>query len=220
MSSNTDKQLLRAQLIKQRKSIAQSQALLKSQSICQNLSRALDTIIHAKQQLNCTTTTKNTTHDKQPIHVGVYTPLPFEVDINDFITYAYSQQCTMSFPCLTPKDHPYDFINLMEFREVTYDDYKGARAPFIAHPIKPFDRSLNNALYPLTEPHMLDMLVVPLVGFDDSSVRLGYGGGYYDRYLALVDIHCFVVGVGFVEQHCEHVPCEAHDICLTSIFSA
>ena len=29
-----------------------------------------------------------------------------------------------------------------------------------------------------------DVVLVPLVGFDEEGFRLGYGGGYYDRYLA------------------------------------
>lgn len=42
------------------------------------------------------------------------------------------------------------------------------------------------------------VLVVPMVGFDDSGNRLGYGGGYYDRYIKKYrNEHDIVVGIAF-----------------------
>lgn len=35
----------------------------------------------------------------------------------------------------------------------------------------------------LVEPTELDLVIAPCVGFDDTKMRLGWGGGYYDRYL-------------------------------------
>src|SRR5690606_37348827 len=41
------------------------------------------------------------------------------------------------------------------------------------------------------------LLLVPLVGFDASGYRLGYGGGYYDRTLAAAQPRPLAIGVGF-----------------------
>jgi len=41
----------------------------------------------------------------------------------------------------------------------------------------------------------IDAVVVPAVGFDYRGYRLGYGGGYYDRFLK--DLRVFKVGVAF-----------------------
>ncbi len=60
-----------------------------------------------------------------------------------------------------------------------------------------------------------DVLLVPCVGFTDSGHRLGYGGGYYDRYLA-AHPHVTAIGVGWQLGHLgadEFVP-EAHDLPL------
>jgi 5-formyltetrahydrofolate cyclo-ligase len=42
-----------------------------------------------------------------------------------------------------------------------------------------------------------DAVLVPLVGFDGAKYRLGYGGGYFDRTLAVLDPRPVAIGVGF-----------------------
>jgi 5-formyltetrahydrofolate cyclo-ligase len=46
----------------------------------------------------------------------------------------------------------------------------------------------------LIEPSALDMILLPLLAFDEKGYRVGYGKGFYDRYLA----HCrpYIVKVG------------------------
>ena len=47
-----------------------------------------------------------------------------------------------------------------------------------------------------------NILLIPLVGFDDKLNRLGYGGGYYDRYLSRLKLgnSLLKIGVGFSFQ--------------------
>ena len=42
-----------------------------------------------------------------------------------------------------------------------------------------------------------DVLIVPLVGFDKNKFRLGYGGGFYDRYITKILKFKRVITVGF-----------------------
>ncbi len=57
-----------------------------------------------------------------------------------------------------------------------------------------------------------DVLLVPLLAFDRSGYRLGYGGGYYDRTVAGLDQAAVVsVGLGFAVQEVQQVPRDAHD---------
>jgi len=57
------------------------------------------------------------------------------------------------------------------------------------------------------------VLLVPLLAFDRTGHRLGYGAGYYDRTLdALRAVRpVLAVGVAFAAQEVEAVPCAGHD---------
>jgi len=64
----------------------------------------------------------------------------------------------------------------------------------------------------------IDVAVVPLLAVDKKGYRLGYGGGYYDRFLKA---HPETVAVGYCYefQIVESVPYEAHDIPLDAVVS-
>lgn len=61
-----------------------------------------------------------------------------------------------------------------------------------------------------------DVIIVPLVGFDEAGNRLGMGGGWYDRFLA-VQPHALTIGLAFECQKVPLVPIEAHDQSLDVI---
>jgi 5-formyltetrahydrofolate cyclo-ligase len=58
-----------------------------------------------------------------------------------------------------------------------------------------------------------DLLIVPLIAFDRSGHRLGYGAGYYDRTLEkLKKIKpILTVGLAYAVQEVDSIPHEAHD---------
>ena len=61
---------------------------------------------------------------------------------------------------------------------------------------------------------MPSVLIVPLLAFDRSGHRLGYGGGYYDRTLAALRASggpVNAVGYGFAAQEVAAVPHDASD---------
>jgi 5-formyltetrahydrofolate cyclo-ligase len=56
-----------------------------------------------------------------------------------------------------------------------------------------------------------DLVVVPAVAIDGSGVRLGRGGGSYDRALARVSPDALVVALLFDGELVDRLPAEAHD---------
>ncbi len=52
---------------------------------------------------------------------------------------------------------------------------------------------------------------MPGVAFDRSGHRLGYGGGFYDRFLARLPARALRIGVAFDQQVLDELPAEEHD---------
>jgi len=61
-------------------------------------------------------------------------------------------------------------------------------------------------------PQRIDVVLMPGVAFDLKGGRLGYGGGYYDRFLERCSPRCLLIALAFELQIVEHVPCADHDI--------
>ncbi len=55
-----------------------------------------------------------------------------------------------------------------------------------------------------------DLIIVPVVGFDRTGNRLGYGGGYYDKFLARNKCRQ-TIGLAYSFQEVENIPAEEHD---------
>lgn len=63
-----------------------------------------------------------------------------------------------------------------------------------------------------TRKDNIDLIILPGVAFDASGNRVGYGGGYYDRFLSKLDKSVPKVAIGFDLQVVEEVPTEDFDI--------
>lgn len=63
-----------------------------------------------------------------------------------------------------------------------------------------------------------DILLVPLLAYDDQGYRLGYGGGYYDRTLAGLP-GARAIGIAYAGQRVDFLPHDAHDCRLDAILT-
>lgn len=62
-----------------------------------------------------------------------------------------------------------------------------------------------------------DIVIAPLVGFDPGFYRLGYGGGYFDRTLALLPSAAIAIGVGYEQAAMASIMPQPHDIPMRHI---
>jgi 5-formyltetrahydrofolate cyclo-ligase len=53
---------------------------------------------------------------------------------------------------------------------------------------------------PEVSPAMLDAVLVPLLAFDTAGHRVGYGGGFYDRFLAQCRPDCAFIGLSLLDE--------------------
>jgi len=60
-------------------------------------------------------------------------------------------------------------------------------------------------------PEKIDVAIVPGSVFDRAGGRLGYGGGYYDRFLFREARRAFRIGLAYDMQIVDRVPVERHD---------
>lgn len=67
---------------------------------------------------------------------------------------------------------------------------------------------------PLLDPASIEVVLTPGSVFDAGGGRLGYGGGYYDRFLQTAAPQALRIGLAYDLQVVEAVPLKEHDQCL------
>lgn len=151
--------------------------------------------------------------------VAVYAAMGSEVDPAAFAAAAVARGWRVAYPCMLSATDAMACGQRMCMRAVAAGD--ASSAPFIAHPTRTFAAvDIDSDRFPIVPAEALDMVVVPLVAFDRTGTRLGYGGGCYDRYLPMLSPVCQIVGIAFDEQRVDHIPTDAHDLPLPNIISA
>ena len=154
-----------------------------------------------------------------PHTVAVYAAMGSEVDSAAFAAAAAKRGWRVAYPCMLSATDAAACGQRMCMRAVAAGDADAAT--FIAHPTRAFAATdIDSSRFPIVPAEALDMIVVPLVAFDRTGTRLGYGGGCYDRYLPMLSPVCQIVGIAFDEQRVDHIPTDAHDLPLPHIISA
>lgn len=68
------------------------------------------------------------------------------------------------------------------------------------------------------DPSEIQVVIVPMLAFDAAGNRLGYGAGYYDRFLARYP-NLLTIGLAFSCQEITSLPAEENDICMDWIIT-
>jgi 5-formyltetrahydrofolate cyclo-ligase len=71
--------------------------------------------------------------------------------------------------------------------------------------------------FPDISPSKIDVVIVPGCCFDKKGFRVGYGGGYYDRFLSGLKV--IKIGLAFESQIVDSLPVELHDQQLNGLIT-
>ena len=69
----------------------------------------------------------------------------------------------------------------------------------------------------VVEPKSVYAWIIPGLAFTRGGKRLGYGGGWYDRFLASAPKGAVKVGVAYSFQIVDDLPAEPHDVMLSDV---
>lgn len=69
------------------------------------------------------------------------------------------------------------------------------------------------------DPSILDLVIVPGVAFDKEGYRIGYGAGYYDRFLPKLPEKTATIALAFEMQLIDKVPTDHHDFAIEHIIT-
>ena len=111
---------------------------------------------------------------------------------------------------------------LSEKKEVVVPRCIDKEGNMISVKINSFDE-LKEGFFGILEPvntvefpkDKIDFAIVPALAFDKEGYRLGYGKGYYDRFLS--DINPFKLGVCAKEFYLDSLPHDEHDVKMDSV---
>lgn len=71
----------------------------------------------------------------------------------------------------------------------------------------------------INENAMFDAIIFPGAAFDLSGSRIGYGKGYYDRFMSKLDYKPKKIGICYDFQLLKKIPSEAHDVKMDLIIT-
>lgn len=133
--------------------------------------------------------------------VLLYHSLPDEVATHDLIRQAVAEGKHVLLPVVVGDD--------LELRTYTADEALVTGAFHILEPSGPV----------FTDLEAINLAVIPGVAFTPDGRRLGRGRGYYDRLLARLNPHTYVIGLCWPFQLVDDLPTEPHDRPLNHICS-
>ena len=126
-------------------------------------------------------------------NIGGYYPFNHEIDDLNILNFLREKRANISLPTISGN-------NQMDFFEWTNNDPIKINKYGIAEPVS------TKKIYP-------DIIFVPLVAYDYDLNRLGYGGGFYDRYFERIAKikKILKIGLGYSYQELKKVPTDKHD---------
>ena len=144
----------------------------------------------------------NTNEYKQAKIVALYKNLASEVDTNELIKHSIRVKKIVALPRVVN--------NNLEFFKINSLNDKLIKSEFGVE--EPIGNKIN-----FVNKDTIDLMIVPGVCFDKNKNRMGFGKGFYDKYLEETSIE--TIGICFFEQIVENIPTTTNDITMNKIIT-
>jgi len=133
--------------------------------------------------------------------IGGYYPYNYEIDVIKILEKFEKLKYKISLPKIK-KNSKMDFFSWSIKDPLSINKY-GIPEP-----------TSNKVMYP-------SILLVPLLAFDNNFNRIGYGGGFYDRYIKKIkkDKKIITIGLAYSFQRVRKIPTNKYDIKLDFIIT-
>lgn len=69
------------------------------------------------------------------------------------------------------------------------------------------------------KPQIIDLILVPGLAFDKKGGRIGYGGGFYDRYMKSTSKSTVKIGICYDFQMVEEVTMDFNDVLVDKVIT-
>ena len=140
-------------------------------------------------------------------NIMIYVSYQSEVNTENLIISLLNKNKKVFAPyCIKDKKR----MEIVEINDFDKDLEKGA------YGIKEPRKSLKNKKF---APKNLDVVIVPGVAFSKNGYRIGYGGGYYDRFLTRLKDETLTIGINYDEMVFNSIPTDEHDLAVDMIIT-
>lgn len=134
---------------------------------------------------------------KKSKRIFTYISFGSEVDTKRFIKYALSDNKEIYVPKTNKANKEMVAININSLDNMDVDKW-GILEP----------KSINKNKI----GEVFDLVIMPGVAFDRRGNRIGYGGGYYDKYISKINLQCTKLVLAYDLQIVNEFKNEQHDI--------
>lgn len=141
---------------------------------------------------------------KESKNIFIYIGFGSEIDTGSYIDDFLKAGKCIIIPRIDTITNEMDAVQISNMNDLQSNKY-GILEPKPS--IKAFDKTL------------IDLVVMPGVAFDSTGSRIGYGGGYYDKFLQNIKGSIHKVALAYKFQVIDKVPSEEHDINADSIIT-
>lgn len=132
--------------------------------------------------------------------ISAFRPMHGEPDLRPWMDDIADRGGRCALPVVVEKDRPLSFRGWSPGQPLTHD-IMNIPIPKLGQDVQP------------------DIVIAPVVGFDAQCFRLGYGGGYFDRTLAVLSPKPRIIGIGYA---CAQIPTiypQPHDFPMDMIIT-